>query len=136
VPAVGPGELPPYAIGVPGKAEVTIADNDVVNFEPTVAIVAPEGLELCRVPFRVLLKARAEDSDGTVSGVVFYRGDTVIGPGVAEIGRASCREREWISVVAGSYEKKALATDNGGANKTEATGQNERVTMPVNTKTV
>src|SRR5437867_10281636 len=28
VPAVGPGELPPYAIGAPGKAEVTIADND------------------------------------------------------------------------------------------------------------
>src|SRR5205814_9239682 len=99
-------------------------------------MVAPADGSKFSAPATVLLKARAEDSDGTVSGVVFYRGDTVIGPGVAEIGRASCREREWISVVAGSYEKKALATDNGGANKTEATGQNERVTMPVNTKTV
>src|SRR5207249_2020442 len=131
VPAVGPGELPPYAISAPGKAEVTIADNDVANAAPTVVMVAPADGSKFSAAATVLLKARAEDSDGTVSGVVFYRGDTVIGPGVADSSDPKLFTREWPDVAAGSYALTAVATDNNGATKRSAPVLIEVVTLPV-----
>src|SRR5947199_8682636 len=83
-------------------------------------MVAPAGGSKFSAPATVLLKARAEDSDGTVSGVVFYRGDTVIGPGVADSSDPKLFTREWPDVAAGSYALTALATDNNGATKRSA----------------
>src|SRR5438552_11912386 len=88
-------EALPISIGVPDKAEVTIADNDVGNLAPTVAMVAPAGGSKFSAPATVLLKARAEDSDGAVSGVVFYRGNGVIQPGGAASRVPKLSTRAW-----------------------------------------
>src|SRR5439155_25027161 len=61
VPAVGPGELPPYAIGVPGKAEVTIADNDVGNVAPTEVMITRVDSSNVGAPAAVLFMDKEED---------------------------------------------------------------------------
>src|SRR5438094_10156113 len=64
-------------------------------------------------------------------GFVFYRGDTVIGPGVSDSSDPKLFTREWPDVAAGSYALTALATDNGGATKRSAPVLIEVVTLPV-----
>src|SRR5437867_954904 len=73
-----------YRVVEPVKAEVTIADKQGANAAPTVTMVAPASGAKFSAPATILLKARATDADGTVTGVDFYRRDTFIGPGVAD----------------------------------------------------
>src|SRR5205823_8689100 len=124
-------ELPPYAIGVPGKAEVDRKSVVEGKGAQTVAMVAPADGSKFSAPATVLLKARAEDSDGTVSGVVFYRGDTVIGPGVADSSDPKLFTREWPDVAAGSHAPTALAAYSGGACTPSPPVLIEVVTLPV-----
>src|SRR2546425_96496 len=58
-----------YKIVEPFKAQATIADNDLGNVAPTVAMTAPADGAKFTAPATILLKARAEDTDGTLSGV-------------------------------------------------------------------
>ena len=120
-----------YKVVEPVKAEVTIADNQGANAAPTVTMVAPTTGAKFSAPATILLKARAEDTDGTVTGVVFYQSDTVIGPGAASTSDPKLFSREWSGVTAGSYVVSALATDNAGATKRSATVSFEVVSLPV-----
>src|SRR5206468_3865841 len=103
---------PGYNVVEPVKAEVTIGDKHGANAPPTVTMVAPTAGAKFSAPATILLQARAEDSDGTVTGVSFYQGDTVIGPGTANASDPKLFSREWSGVTAGSYVVSALATDN------------------------
>src|SRR5438552_1835575 len=60
-----------YRVIEPSKAQATIADHKLGNAAPTVVIVGPADGAKFTAPATILLKARAEDSDGTVSGVAF-----------------------------------------------------------------
>jgi hypothetical protein len=120
-----------YRTVEPVSARATIADHDGANVTPTVAMVAPvEGAKFTALA-TILLKARAEDSDGTVSGVVFYQGDTVIGPGVVDASAPKLFTREWDNVAVGNYSLSAVATDDDGATKRSAAVAIQVVALPV-----
>ena len=122
---------PGYRVVEPLKAQVTIAGDQGANVAPTVTMVAPIAGAKFSAPATILLKARAEDTDGTVTGVSFYRADTVIGPGIADASDPKLFSRQWTAVPTGSYVVSALATDNAGATKRSATVAFEVVSLPV-----
>ena len=61
------------------------------------------------------LSANASDTDGSVTGVEFYAGSTLVGS-----DQSSPYSFSWSNVPAGSYTLTAVATDNGGARTTSA----------------
>src|SRR6266571_1841304 len=86
--------------------------NDV---PPTVTLTSPANGASFFAPATVNLAATAGDSDGTVTRVDFFRGNTLIGTSTAAPYTFT-----WTNVAAGSYTLTAKATDNGGATATSA----------------
>lgn len=86
--AVDTGMIPSYGVAWPGRAVVTIADNDTaVNHPPTVSLVSPPEGAVFRGPLDLRLAARAFDSDGSVAKVEFFAGEASLGvvPGGSEV---------------------------------------------------
>ncbi len=86
---------------------------DIDNFPPTVAITSPA--PGAAIPAGdIVIEAAAEDSDGTVVKVEFYRNDTYLGEDTA-----SPYSFTWASAPDGCYEIVAKATDDLGATGTD-----------------
>jgi YD repeat-containing protein len=109
-----------YAVGAPSSATVTVADND--TNPPTVSLTSPTSGAVVTAPATVTINASAADSDGTVSKVEFYQGQTKIGEDTT-----APYSYTWSNVAAGVYSLTAVATDNAGA-----TGSSSAVTVTVN----
>ena len=88
------------------------------NAPPTVALTAPEEGQVFIFPADVSLAANAEDNDGTITKVDFYRGNTLIGTATSAPYTAT-----WNDAPIGNYYNQiaAKATDDRGAVTTSAT---------------
>ncbi|MDR1423732.1 MAG: hypothetical protein LBI92_03870, partial [Azoarcus sp.] len=84
---------------------------------PTVALTAPEAGQVFIFPADVPLAADAEDNDGTITKVDFYRGNTLIGTATSAPYTAT-----WNDAPIGNYNNiAARATDDRGTVTTSAT---------------
>jgi len=85
------------------------------NTAPTVSISAPAANAVFNAPATISVTANAQDTDGTVTQVVFYANGIPIGTVTA-----SPFTIQWANVQAGAYSLTAVATDNGGLTTTSA----------------
>jgi cellulose 1,4-beta-cellobiosidase len=92
----------------------TIAKN-VPNLPPSVTITSPAEGATFDANANITITADASDSDGTISQVDFYAGNTVIGSRTVAPYTIT-----WNDVPAGNYALTAAATDNLGATSTSA----------------
>ncbi|WP_169336219.1 Ig-like domain-containing protein [Pontibacter roseus] len=91
-------------------AAVNITVNEPANTPPVVSLTAPADGATYTAPAVISLTATASDSDGTVSKVEFYEGDTKIGESTD-----SPYTYTWSGMSVGSYALTARATDSKGA---------------------
>ncbi|HVG34315.1 MAG TPA: Calx-beta domain-containing protein, partial [Pyrinomonadaceae bacterium] len=82
----------------------------VVNTPPTVAITSPADGTTIASSTNITLSANAADTDGTVSKVEFSSTQT----GLIGTDTTAPYTLDWANVPAGTYEVRALATDNDG----------------------
>ncbi len=85
------------------------------NKAPTVSLTSPSSTGTYYAPATIPLAATAADSDGTVSKVEFYAGDTLLATDTA-----APFEGNWGNVPAGTYSITAKAYDNKGASTTSS----------------
>jgi hypothetical protein len=78
------------------------------NVSPTVSISSPANNTSYDAPASIIINAKASDSDGTISKVDFYSGNTLLGS-----DNTSPYSFTWNNVAAGNYFLTARATDNG-----------------------
>lgn len=88
----------------------------VVNSAPTINITSPSNYQVYGLsPVSVQLKANAFDSDGTITKVEFYNGNTKIGQ-----NNNSPYSFTWNNITTGNYNIKAIAYDNSGNTTTSS----------------
>ena len=87
----------------------------LVNRQPIVALTAPIDGATSAAFASIELQADAADYDGSIAGVEFYQGDTLIGTSVVAPYHFT-----WSNVAAGTYVISAKATDNLGASTLSA----------------
>lgn len=88
----------------------------VANQAPTVSITDPlDGAEFA-APANVTVTAAANDSDGTISQISFYRGLNF----VETVATADEATTTLANLAAGTYTVRAVARDNGGAVRSSA----------------
>ena len=80
------------------------------NTPPTVNITAPAPDSTFRAGATVTITANANDPDGTVSEVKFYRSGNFIASSNGPVFSVP-----WTNIPAGDWQLTAIATDNGGA---------------------
>ncbi|MCI0533677.1 MAG: Ig-like domain-containing protein [Verrucomicrobiales bacterium] len=80
------------------------------NKLPTVSITSPANNVSITAPVNITITADASDTDGAVSKVEFFQGNTKLGEDTS-----SPYSLTWNNVAAGNYSLTAKATDNGGA---------------------
>ncbi|MBM4148578.1 MAG: hypothetical protein FJ224_05995 [Lentisphaerae bacterium] len=85
------------------------------NVSPTCALTAPTNGASFTAPASITLTADASDTDGMVTKVEFFNGDTLL-----HEDTTSPYRYDWTGVGAGSYTLTARATDNDGAVTTSA----------------
>ncbi|HEX4816795.1 MAG TPA: glycoside hydrolase family 6 protein [Nonomuraea sp.] len=83
------------------------------NQAPTVALTSPAPNAGFTAPATVNLAANASDSDGTVTGVSFFNGSTLL-----TTDTQAPYSYSWANVAAGTYTVTARATDDDGATTT------------------
>ncbi|MQA28878.1 MAG: hypothetical protein GEU82_03430 [Luteitalea sp.] len=83
------------------------------NTPPTVSLDSPANGSTFTAPASIALTATAADADGSVTGVEFYSGSTLVG---SDSSRPF--SYTWANVPAGEYRITAAAIDNGGARAT------------------
>lgn len=83
------------------------------NQSPSVSITNPANNDEYSVGDQITISANASDSDGTITKVDFYAGATYIGTSYT-----SPYSLTWTASTAGTYQLKAIATDNLGATAT------------------
>lgn len=86
-----------------------------INKPPVVNITSPANNATYTAPATVNIQAAASDSDGVVTRVAFYQGNTLLG-----VDSVAPYAWTWNNVAAGSYSLTAKATDNKGATTTSA----------------
>lgn len=86
-----------------------------VNMAPSVLLTSPTSSTF-NAPATIVLSANATDSDGTISKVEFFNGNTLLNS-----DNTSPYSYSWNNVAAGTYTIKAIATDNLGATTTSNT---------------
>lgn len=86
------------------------------NQSPTVTLTNPSSGATFTAPATIGLAASAGDSDGTIARVDFYRGSTLIRSDTTSPFTAT-----WSDAPAGTYQLRAVATDNEGATASSAT---------------
>jgi regulation of enolase protein 1 (concanavalin A-like superfamily) len=103
----------------PARLATGVLDNVILNRPanqaPTVSLTAPADGATFKAPATVVVSANASDSDGSVAGVDFYAGATLLGTDTA-----SPYSFTWSNVTAGTYSLTAVARDNAGATSTSA----------------
>jgi hypothetical protein len=108
-----PAPVPPPPAPAPTPAPPASSSNKA----PTVRITSPSGGATFTSPATITITASVTDSDGRISRVRFYAGDTRLstdtnGPNYSYT---------WRNVPSGTYTLKAVATDDDGASTTSAT---------------
>jgi hypothetical protein len=93
-----------------GGATATAAVTLQVAAPPLVALVLPAACIRLQDPANVILQAEAAVTDGSITSVAFFHGDTLIGTSTAEPFTIS-----WAGVREGTYVITAKATDDRGA---------------------
>lgn len=83
------------------------------NQPPSVSITSPANNAVFSEGDQITISANAIDSDGTIQKVDFYLGATLIGTNYS-----SPYSLTWTAGTAGTYQVKAIATDNLGATAT------------------
>ena len=103
----------------PAQLATGVLDNVIVirpaNQAPTVSLTAPADGATFKAPATVVISASASDPDGSIAGVDFYAGTTLLGTDTA-----SPYSFTWSNVAAGTYSLTAVARDNAGATSTSA----------------
>jgi gliding motility-associated-like protein len=99
-----PGYVPAPGINLPSP-----------NIAPTVTLTAPNNNAQVPAGSNITVSATASDSDGSVTKVEFYNGNTKLGEDTS-----SPYTFAWNNVVAGNYTLTARATDNQNATKTSS----------------
>ncbi|MDB6027346.1 MAG: large protein, partial [Verrucomicrobiales bacterium] len=99
--------------GSPSSATVSIYDNDT-NQAPTVVLFNPTNGSSFNLPTNILLQAEAHDSDGSISGVSFYRGTNWIGTvyGTSSNSTPPIFNLLWTNPPIGEFLITARAYDN------------------------
>jgi uncharacterized protein (DUF2141 family) len=97
------------------SSAVTVTVSTATNQLPTVSITSPTSGASYPAPGSVTIDATASDSDGTIVGVDFYQGSTLIGTDTTSPYSAT-----WSNVPAGTYSLTAVARDNAGGSKTSS----------------
>ncbi len=87
-----------------------VSAGKAVNPPPTASITSPANGSSFATGANIVISANASDSNGSVSKVQFYRGQTLVGTDSTAPYSVS-----WSNAAAGSYSLKAVATDNGRA---------------------
>jgi hypothetical protein len=85
------------------------------NSAPSVALTAPAPGSMFAEPATINLQGTASDTDGSVTNVAFFNNGTKLGEDTT-----SPYAFLWSGVPAGSYQLRAVATDNLGASSTSA----------------
>ena len=114
-----------YQVGIPGRAAVSIRDNDFApsNHPPTVRITAPRNGAEFREGSDILFEATTVDSDGYAPMIEFYANGRKIGEEVIhfiqppEDGTPIHFSLVWSNVAAGAYTLTARGTDDDGASR-------------------
>src|SRR5690606_31065986 len=92
------------------------------NVSPTLKLTNPEANATFTAGATISLAANASDSDGSISKVEFYNGNTKLGEDTS-----SPYSFNWTNVQPGTYTLTARATDNRSATTTSSS-----VTIRVN----
>lgn len=100
-----------------------------VSVPPTVSITSPANNSDFTILETVNITATASDADGTVSGIQFYAGSSLLGA-----DNTSPYSFDWSGMKPGSYSIAAVATDNDGvtASSQPVTINIEAVQAPFN----
>ncbi len=96
--------------GVAISSAVAITVSNPGNAAPVASLTSPAGGAVFTAPATILISASSADNDGTVTGVDFYAGSTLLGTDTS-----SPYSFTWSNAPAGTYLMTAVATDNGGA---------------------
>ena len=100
-------------MSTPPTPDITLVGGS--NSLPAVSITTPANGATFRAGESILIESSAQDSDGTIAGVTYYRNGTQFGAS----GYAPYTYT-WSNVTAGSYALTAVATDNDGGSTTSA----------------
>ena len=92
------------------SAARTITVTAPAHQPPSVALTGPASGASFTAPANITVSADASDTDGTIVGVDFYQGSTLIGSDTT-----SPYSIVWSNVFAGAYSLTAVARDNAGA---------------------
>ncbi|MDD7886346.1 glycosyl hydrolase family 18 protein [Flavivirga sp. 57AJ16] len=95
------------------KVNEVFASGGVDNILPSVSMTSPNSGATFAEGSNITIAANASDSDGTVTKVAFYNGDTKIGEATS-----APYTYNWNNVSAGNYTIKAKATDDKGGTAT------------------
>lgn len=114
-----------YQVGVPGRAVVSIRDNDFApsNHPPAVRITTPTNGDGFREGSDILIEATTVDPDGYAPMIEFYANGRKIGEQVIyfiqppDDGTAIHFSMVWSNVTAGAYALTARAIDDEGASR-------------------
>ena len=98
-----------------GTLQIDYTPLIVPNVPPTVAITSPANGATFNTPASVTIEAAAADSDGTVAGVAFYDGATLLGSDSTDPYSLT------VNFFPGTNRLTAVATDNLGATTTSLT---------------
>ncbi|MEN3327397.1 MAG: hypothetical protein V7638_2204 [Acidobacteriota bacterium] len=101
--------------GVGGFGNVTLKAATLAsggNSAPTVSITNPTDGTIVNIP-NVTINANASDSDGTITKVEFYQGNTKLGEDTFDP-----YSFDWTNAPSGAFTLTAVATDNLGAKTT------------------
>jgi hypothetical protein len=91
-------------------------DTAAANVPPTVSMAAPTNNSMFNAPTNVLLQANANDTDGSVSRVEFFRDSIKIG----EDTTGPAWTLNWTNALVSTFQLTAVATDNEGASTLSA----------------
>ena len=84
--------------------------NNCINLKPEVLINSPVNGTTFKTPAMISITAAASDSDGVITKVEFYNGNTKIGEKTTPPYSFT-----WTNIMPGTYHLKALAIDNSNA---------------------
>jgi PKD repeat protein len=125
---VGPHALTAVAsdnLGATKATPLPVTVNVASNAPPTVAITSPTNGATFIAPATITIQATASDSDGSITNVQFFDGNTSLGSVSSSPFNLS------VSLGVGAHALTAVASDNFGA--TEATPLPVAVTVTTNT---
>jgi len=113
--AAGSYALTAVATDNGGLSATSTPVNVIVNAQPTVSLTSPSNGATFIQGTAIPLAATASDTDGTISQVAFYNGETLL-----NVDEAAPFAYSWEDAPLGSHALRAVATDDRGGTATSA----------------